>query len=154
MKQIKTMLILLIMAGLALAQPGQKSHPGKEGRFMQEKMGKQMKHHGKHLMKHLDLTEEQSEKLQQMRTDLEKKLLPMESKLVALKNELVLLKTEDSPNIDKIEKKIDEISEVKSEMQKLRERHFVEMKKMLTDEQKEKLNMMIMKKSKMKKHRR
>lgn len=140
MKKSFAMLFILLMAVLAYSQEKQV-----EVKVIKEGPGRmEMRpHHRVHAM--LELTEEQEKAFQKLALAQEKELLPIRSELEKLKGELRLLKAEDTPDLKAIEKKIDEIAQVKVRMQKIREKYFVERKKLLTPEQKEKLNLMIMK---------
>lgn len=92
----------------------------------------------------LDLTQEQQTQIEQITTDAMKTHLPVRSKLQTLKAELDELLIADSPNRGAINRKIDEMSSLRTEMQKDRIDTRLKIRELLTDEQRVKFDTMRM----------
>ncbi|HDQ00289.1 MAG TPA: periplasmic heavy metal sensor [bacterium] len=102
---------------------------------MWDKGGKFAKGHPGKFYHQLNLTDEQQSKIADLRLKLEKEILPIRSELQSKHAELALLKTEDNPNIKRINGKIDEISELRSKIQKIRANNQMEIRKLLDADQ-------------------
>jgi hypothetical protein len=89
----------------------------------------------------LELTPEQISRIADTRIEMRKKLVPLRADLELAQIELhEMIRNEASANV--LDKKIDEIGTIKSEMQKIRIRHKLQFRDVLTDEQKKKLESM------------
>ena len=117
------------------------------------KRGHQCKHHGGASWKN-NLTDEQTKKLDKLHADYKKQKFPIKAKLKVAKVDLAVLVTADSPNQDAIDKKIEQILKLKREKMRIKTAHKIEVRKMLTDEQRVQFDMHVLKKAfKGKKHK-
>ena len=82
------------------------------------------------------LTDEQKEIFKEIRLKVLKESKPLQDKLRELKAHHQTLVTADEPNMNEIYASIDKMSEVKSELAKIKAKSRVEMASHLTDEQK------------------
>ncbi|MDH5468155.1 MAG: Spy/CpxP family protein refolding chaperone [Candidatus Aminicenantes bacterium] len=82
-----------------------------------------------------NLTTEQLSKIQKLKLEFEKEMLPVRTKMQSLKLDLRTLNAENA-DLKKIEAKIDEISKICAELQKKRIAHHRDIRNLLTDEQK------------------
>ena len=105
-------------------------------------------HGGQHfklrMAERMELTEEQQESFKKIMTETQEKILPLMSDLKIKKAELDKLLIADKPSQNSINKKIDEISELKNTMQKIRIASRLDIRKQLTDEQRVKFDSMKM----------
>jgi len=85
--------------------------------------------------KMLKLSDEQRQKMMDLRLQLQKDLLPLRNKLQSLQTELKLQIASDNPNQGKIDDLIDQMASIRKEIQKKRVRHQLSIRKMLTPEQ-------------------
>ena len=108
--------------------------------------GHHCKHHGGASWKG-SLSDEQQKKLDKLHLDYKKKKYPIKTKLKTAKVELALLMTANSPNQKDIDKKIDEILNLKAKKMRLKAAHKIEVRKMLTDEQRIQFDMHVLKKA-------
>lgn len=83
----------------------------------------------------LNLTEEQKNKMADLRLAHQKEILPLRTELQGKRADLRLLKTEANPNLNKIDQVIEQIEKIRTKMQKARVRHQLEIRKILTPEQ-------------------
>ena len=83
----------------------------------------------------LNLTEDQKSQMATLRLDLQKKILPLRTDIQGKMTEIRLLKAESNPGLKKIDKLIEEKGKIRTEIQKLRTRHQLDVKKLLTPEQ-------------------
>lgn len=91
---------------------------------------------GKGMMKNIpDLTEEQTAKIEALKTPHMKEMLPLKNQMAEKKAQLTTLTTAEKADMDAINKKIDEIGALKTQMMKKREAHKQEIRKILTEEQ-------------------
>lgn len=93
------------------------------------------------------LTDEQRKKLDPLRLEYKKKVYPLKAKLKQAKVELALLIGSDNPKQKDIDKKIDEIAKLKAEKMRLKATHKIAVRKLLTEEQKAKFDMKLLKKA-------
>ncbi len=87
-----------------------------------------------------DLTEEQQAQIDELKTALEKEMLPMRTKLEVKQAELQELLVADNPNKGAIDRKIDEISSLRTQMQKKRIDNRLKTRVLLTPEQRVKFD--------------
>ncbi|MCF8303493.1 MAG: Spy/CpxP family protein refolding chaperone [Bacteroidales bacterium] len=88
------------------------------------------------MMKMLDLSDEQQAQMKELHTKHMKEMLPIKNKMGELKAELNTLSTGDDVNMNAVEKKIDEIADLKAKMMKRHQSHRQEVRDILDDEQK------------------
>jgi Spy/CpxP family protein refolding chaperone len=82
-----------------------------------------------------DLTQEQQDKIEAMRTTHQKTMLANRNQLNVKKAQLEQLMTADKPDAAAINKMIDEMSVIKTEMQKKKAEHRLAVRGLLTDAQ-------------------
>ena len=130
-----SMIILMAGATFAFAQMGDMEH-GTDMKM--EKMDKAEQHEGRGMETPLwkkTLTEEQKMKADKMHLELKKAMGMLEAKVKLKEAELNSLVTKDKPDANAIHGKINEIMELKKEMMTRKYDHIVEMRSMLTPEQ-------------------
>ena len=93
-----------------------------------------IRHHK--MFKGLNLTEEQKSKMVDLRLAHQKKMLPLQTELRGKMTEIRLLKTEENPNLNRIDQMIEQAEKIRTKIQKARTRHQLEIRKMLTPDQK------------------
>ena len=136
---MKRISLILMIASLFVLQSFAQPGPGK-GRF-NDCPKKEMK--GEHpgmgmhfnMIDRLNLTEDQAQKFNKLKFEEEKELLPLRSETSKVRDELALLEVEDNPNMKAIYGKIDELTALKAKTMKLRAKYKMELRKILTDEQ-------------------
>jgi Spy/CpxP family protein refolding chaperone len=87
-----------------------------------------------------DLTEEQEQKIDELRTTQMKEMNAFRSDLGIMRAELHKLCTADDADMEKINARIDEIFKTKTEMAKQRAAHIQKVRALLTDEQRTKFD--------------
>jgi len=120
----KSALILLLITVFAVSAIGQP---------MQGPPG-----HGKaplQMMEKLNLTEKQEEQLQDLRFDMEAKMIGLKADLQTERLKLRKMKQADEVNKKKLYAQIEKVGAVKIKMEKTRTDHQLAMRKVLTDEQ-------------------
>jgi Spy/CpxP family protein refolding chaperone len=115
---------LTFMAGSALAQRGQ---------------GKGMMNNADHKAGYCqsipDLTPDQQAKMETLRTKHIKEVTPLRNELAEKKARLRTLQSADKPDLNSINKVIDEMSAIRANMQKKGAAHRAEISSLLTDDQ-------------------
>ncbi len=144
MKTLTTLIIITALTtGLSFAPPALAHHGGGMGMM-----------HGGGSWK-ATLSDEQQAQIAKLKLDYKKKKYPLKAKLKQAKVDLALLMTEDNPSQKNINKKIDEIVQLKSQKMRLKANHKIAVRKLLNENQRVKFDMKIMKKAfHGKKHRR
>lgn len=127
---------LIFAGGFALttwAQPGPggKKAPRAPAEQMQRKAGG---------MSALKLTEEQRSQIAALRLATEKEVAPLKAEMVKLHTDLKLLLTSDAPDIGKIETTNKNIGALQAKIQFAMARQQVEVRKLLTPEQRQKFD--------------
>lgn len=82
-----------------------------------------------------NLTADQQTKIDQLRTTHWKAMLNSRNQLAEKSVQLQTLRTADKPDIGAINKVIDQMSAIRTSMQKSREQHFQDVRTLLTDDQ-------------------
>lgn len=82
-----------------------------------------------------DLTDEQKEKIDKLRTEHLKKMLPLKNELGEKEAQMRTLTTAENVSMSKINSKIEEIGTLKIKMAKEREAHKQEIRKLLNEKQ-------------------
>lgn len=90
---------------------------------------------------YLDLSEEQSEKIQSFWNEHSKEVLPVRNELRIKRAELKSFTTQDLPSMTDIEKKIDEIGALQTKLMKLKAKHVQDVRKVLTEDQRARFDM-------------
>jgi Spy/CpxP family protein refolding chaperone len=116
------MLILVMMLSMSFSQPFNRGD-------------QEFYHPSDGLMGIPDLTADQMKKIQKMRLDFQKEMLPLKTKIKAAKLDLQSMIMEEADQ-KAIDQKIEEIGKMKIELQKKRIAHWRAMRNLLTDEQK------------------
>ena len=153
--------ILITTAGfsipiLATAEPS--SHMGygnmHEGRMMHD--GGKMRGYGAmHGVGHswkASLTDEQSKKIDKLRLAYKQEKYLLKAKLKQAKVEFALLITKDNPSKSAIDKKIDQIIKLKKEKLHLKADHKINVRKLLTEDQRVQFDLAVLKKMSKGKH--
>ncbi len=134
MKRFKPLLTILL-AGLFLftaanvmAQRGQ----GFKGQNMSRSGGP-----GVHLQYQIipDLNEDQQEQIKDLKTDQMKEMTQFRNRLTEKMASLRTLQTQEDPDMAAINNTIEEMGEIRTEMQKVRAEHNQEIREILTEEQ-------------------
>lgn len=126
--------------------------------YGQGKMNRHQDHncnHGKkdHKCEILDLTEDQEAKIEKLRTEHQKKMLPMQNEMGEKKAHLRTVSTGENVDMAKVNKTIDEIAALKTKMMKESAAHKQAVRKELTEEQRLKFDKMHMHKCSGQNHR-
>jgi len=133
--------MMAVSAGVLAAPP---SHAGGEGSMMSA-----MQHskggHGTDWKQ--TLSDEQRTKLDKLRLDYFKNKYPLKAKKKVLETDLALLLTQESPNMGGINKKIDELVDLKRQLLQLRAEHKIEIRKLLNAEQRVLFDTKLLKKA-------
>lgn len=82
-----------------------------------------------------DLTDAQKEQIKELQTANMKVVTPLKNQLQEKKAHLNTLRSSEKPNMNEIDKTIDEITGLTGKMMKQRERFIQDVRKILTDEQ-------------------
>ena len=145
MKHINTALVItaLTLGGVGLGGSAVADEHG-----MKNEMHEMGRHHGtdKRCWR-ATLTDEQSKQLDQLRLAYKQKVSPLKAKIKQARIELALLVSTDDPSQKAIDKKIDEIVTMKAENMRLKTAHQVEVRKLLTPEQRVSYDMKLLKKA-------
>ncbi|MDZ7331292.1 MAG: Spy/CpxP family protein refolding chaperone [candidate division KSB1 bacterium] len=86
-------------------------------------------------MSSLNLTDEQKNKVAELRLAFQKELLPLRTELQSKAAELQLLETEATPNLNQIDRLIDQIEQIRTKIHKARVRHQMAIRNILSPEQ-------------------
>jgi Spy/CpxP family protein refolding chaperone len=135
-------ILVLAVAVPASAQMGKMMERGKSGMKHPGMMGHGMGHpFGSHWKE--TLTDEQKMQADQMHLALKKAISVPNAQLNVKKAELNKLMVHESPDIKTIHRKIDEILELKRKIMRKKYEHMVEMRGMLTPEQRVSFDMKL-----------
>lgn len=91
--------------------------------------------------KGLDLTDAQKEAFKKSKLEMQKQLQPIKNELGEAMAHQKTLTTADKPDMDAINKNIEKMGSLKTEMAKIQAKHHLEMRAQLTDEQRLKFDM-------------
>jgi Spy/CpxP family protein refolding chaperone len=125
----KLSLALIAMTVIVMAQPG----PERDLEGSREKFSDK-----------LNLTEKQEDQIAALRSDFQLKMIDLNADLQKLELKLKAKVHTDDPDRNAIHKAVDKISEKEGEIQKLRLDHRLEVRSLLTDEQRKTFNSMPM----------
>lgn len=132
-------LMLLLTLSLSAQQGnGQGRQQGKKGQNSQQC---QYQNKGERMTEYLELSTEQKEKIDALKLDHQKKMLPLKNELGEKQAKMQTLKTADPADMKAINGLIDEMAVIKTKMAKDRAALHQEMRKVLTDEQRLKFDM-------------
>ncbi len=151
MKELRNFfMIMALVLGLVITLPAsaeksKKTEHGKSGmghHEMKYSKGSKMGHRGGHGAKHIfgplwrkTLTDNQKKQADRMHLEMKKLLSVLDARLKLKKVELNNLVIKDDPDTKAIHRKIDEILELKRKIMRTKYNHMVEMRGMLTPEQ-------------------
>jgi len=145
-RALAALMIAVVAGGLALAQPG----PGTAAPAPATKMQAGMAH-GMPGMQGMmqgpampDMTPEQLEKMDALRTALVKEMLPLRTDLRVKNIELDALWRADEPDAKKIIAKVKEIGNIREKIEVARINHQFDMRKLMTPEQRKAMKKMGM----------
>ncbi|UCE08208.1 MAG: Spy/CpxP family protein refolding chaperone [bacterium] len=91
--------------------------------------------HRESLSKKLGLTEEQSQKVRELRSDLWKEIKPLRIQLSEERRHFIQILKQDTINIDEVYKKVDSIAEIQQQMQRKTVENMLAHQSILTPEQ-------------------
>ena len=94
-----------------------------------------------------DLTTDQQNLLDKLKLDFKKKKLPLMTQMKQARVDLALLITTDKPNQKAIDKKINDIVDLKSQKMQLKAKHKIAVRKLLNEEQRVKFDLKMLKKA-------
>ena len=148
-KTLAALMVVVLAAGFALAQPGPTTSAPAPATKMQAPMGCGMQGmQGMQGMMHgaamPDMTPEQLEKMDVLRTAHVKEMVPLRADLKVKEIELDALWRADEPDAKKIVAKVKEIGEIKEKIEIARINHQFEVRKLLTPEQRKAMKKMGM----------
>ncbi|MBD3414983.1 MAG: periplasmic heavy metal sensor [Candidatus Aminicenantes bacterium] len=130
MKNLRVLTVGVLVLALAAAVPLVAQKASKQKPMMHQQMKQEMM-----CQSQLDLTPEQQEKIQKMKLQFQKEMLTLQTELKTKMLDLRALMTEKADSA-KINAKIDEIAEARAAIQKKAYAHHMEVRNILTDEQK------------------
>ena len=133
MTTLKTLIIttlMLTLAVTAMAQPGQRGQRG-QGRMDGDR--------GRHMMAKLDLSEEQQTAVDALREKGRVSMVANRKEMARLNNQLEGLMLVDSPDSKKVEKMVRTIGELKTDMRVQRMDTRLEIRELLTPEQRDRM---------------
>lgn len=90
--------------------------------------------------KGLDLSEDQETKIEALRLDMQKEMIPLHNQLDNLRSELHLLMTEEKADQGAIDQKIEAMSQLRTKIQKKRTQHHLAVRSILNKEQRVKFD--------------
>ncbi len=122
--------MIMILSGLILTMSLMAQRGYKTGRNCQNVPGT-----GRYCQAMPDLTDEQEQKISDLRTAYVKEMNTYRSDLSIKRAELQKLQTADDADMNKINSKIDEIGKIMTEMSKSKAAHHQKVRALLTDEQ-------------------
>jgi Spy/CpxP family protein refolding chaperone len=141
--------------------PGPGAGPYGDGHGMKHHGGQGMHHqgsgkgggygHGPHIFGtpwKESLTKEQALQIDKLHLKLQKEKSVIKAKIKVAKMEMAVLLIEDKPNQSKIDKKVKEIVDLKQQKMTLHNAHVIDMRKVLTEEQRVSFDMMVLAKAK------
>jgi Spy/CpxP family protein refolding chaperone len=122
--------MMMVLSGLVLSVSLMAQRGYGTGRYAQNRQGT-----GRYCQAMPDLTDEQEQKINDLRTAHMKEMNSCRSDLSIKRAELQKLQTADNADMNKINSKIDEIGKIGTEMSKSRAAHLQKVRALLTDEQ-------------------
>ena len=127
----KAILVALILSLplLAIAQPGPHGTKGK-------------------MMEQLDLTDEQQSQIQELRLEHQKEMMTLNDEMHSLRNQMKLVLTEDKPSNSEIETLAGKIGTASRNIALAKANHRLDVRKLLTDEQKVKFDILTLTRNK------
>lgn len=131
-----TLILFGLMSTASMAQPfGPPEAPEPPGPMMQGE---------KKAFAGLELTDEQKNKIAELRLATQKEIAPLKAKIVQLRTDLKLQLTAETPNLGKIESINKEIGAVQAQIQYAQNKQHVEVRKLLTPEQRKKFDTFLL----------
>jgi Spy/CpxP family protein refolding chaperone len=96
------------------------------------------------MMEQLDLTDDQQAQVQELRLDHQKEMITLQDEMHSLHNQMKLLLTEDKPSSSEMETLAGKIGTASRNIALAKANHRLDVRKLLTDEQKVKFDMMTL----------
>jgi Spy/CpxP family protein refolding chaperone len=125
---ILSLLSVLMLTVIAFAQPGKGQRWGQKGE------------RGSWMQRYLDLTAEQETKIEDLRLQNQRAMIPLRSKLESLQADLQLAMTAEAFDKSKTEKIVTEMQKVRTDMQMAGIMHHQTVREVLTPEQRKKFD--------------
>jgi len=129
---ILSLLSIMLLSFVLMAQPGRGPRNG------------QGPNRGPWMDQALDLTEEQQAKMEDLRLQHQKEIIPLQSQIESLRSELHLAMTADKFDKSKVEKIVNDMQKVRTQMQMSRVLHQQTVRELLTPEQRKKFDLHIL----------
>jgi len=121
---MSTAVTLILATAMAFGQQGMQNVPGPMGQAM-----------GERFMQQLKLTDEQRKEIGDLRFEMAKLAIDQQAKIKTARLELAELFRADTPDKSAIEKKVDEISRLQTQMRVARIDHWFAVNKLLNPDQ-------------------
>jgi len=134
---VGTLMMLVFFVGMSMVSVAQNKPEANDDDDVYGHGGKR----GERMMAKLGLNAEQKTQMEKLRTAHLKEVLPIKNQLDIKRAELKALETADKADLNAINKKIDELSALRTEIRKKKAAHRQDIRKMLTDEQRIKFDM-------------
>jgi len=135
---MKRQISILSILGIMLLSLALLAQPGRGNR------GGQWADRGPWLDRALDLTEEQQAKMEDLRLQHQKEMIPLQSQIESLRSELHLAMTADKFDKGKVEKIVNDMQKVRTQLQMSRVLHQQAVRELLTPEQRKKFDLHIL----------
>lgn len=119
-------------------------HADKHGGYKNHRMGAHWKG---------TLSEQQRKQIDKMHLELSKKTATLKARIKLAKVELAITVTKDKAKKSNVNKKIDEVLELKRQKMYLKYAHIIEMRKVLKEDQRVSFDMAVLEKAKKRRHR-
>lgn len=130
---LASVIFILMLAPMLFAQPHQCAMMPKHDMPPQR------------MCKGMDLTDEQEAKMADLKLAHQKEMLPLRTELQGKMAELQLLQTDEKPDLKKIDQLIEATQTIRTKIQKAMVRHHLDMRAILTPEQKKKFDSRMLK---------
>lgn len=138
--QVFILAILMGLSTVVMAQPGEKTESkNSHGVEWKGRMHAGQGQNGP--MQALNLSDAQKEAFKQSMMAMQKELKPLRNELGEAMAHQRTLVSADTPDMKAIDKNLEKIGDLKTEMAKIRTKHHLEMRAQLTDEQKLKFDL-------------
>jgi Spy/CpxP family protein refolding chaperone len=121
---MSTTVTMILLTAMAFGQQGAQNAPGPTGGAM-----------GERLMQELKLTDQQRKEIGDLRLEMAKQSIAQQAKIKTARLELAELFRADSPDKSAIEKKVDEISQLQTQMRHARIDHWFAVNRLLSADQ-------------------
>lgn len=136
--KILVLVVLMSMSAVLVAHPADR---GSKMPFVERDRALLMEEGQRGQVNGLNLTDDQKEAFKKSMLVVQKQMQPLRNQLGEAEAHQKTLMTSEKPDLAAINKNIEKIGEIKTEMAKLQAKHHLEMRAQLTDEQRLKFDM-------------